>query len=52
LPGIIAGNPEEVCTLPSLLVTTYPGTLDYAYVPLAHRIDIDWLIGLMKMSPE
>ena len=35
LPGIIAGNPEEVRTLPWLFVTKYPGTLEYAHVPLA-----------------
>ena len=52
LPGIIAGNPEEVRTLPWLFVTTYPGALEYAHVPLAHRVDIDRLYGLMKMSPE
>ena len=52
LPGIIAGNPQEVGTLPSLFVTMYPGIGEYAHVPLAHRVDIDRLYGLMKMSPE
>ena len=51
LPGIIAGNPEEVRTLPWLFVTMYPGTSDFTHVPLAHRVDIDRLYGLMQMSP-
>ena len=52
LPGVLAGNPGLPQTLPFLFVTEYPGKNEYAYVPLAHRVDIDRLYGLCVMSPE
>jgi hypothetical protein len=53
LPGVLAGNPKKVETLPFVFVTTYPGhTSEYAFLSLAHRIDIDRLYGLLLMCPE
>ena len=53
LPGVLAGNPKKVETLPFVFVTTYPGhTAEYAFLPLARRIDIGRLYGLMLMCPE
>ena len=53
LPGVLAGNPKKVETLPLVFVTTYPGHgAEYAFLPLAHRIDIDRLYGLLLMCPE
>ena len=44
LPGVVAGSPKKVETLPFVFVTTYPGhTAEYAFLPLARRIDIDTL---------
>ena len=55
LPGILAGNPGAPETLPRLFIAPRyrggPGS-SYMHLPLAHRLDIDKLFGLMKMCPE
>ena len=53
LPSVLAGSPKKVETLPFVFVTTYLGhTAEYAFLPLARRIDIDRWYGLLLMCPE
>ena len=55
LPGILAGNPKAPDTWPRLFILPgYHGSSSdsYMHLPLAHRLDIDKLFGLMKMCPE
>ena len=52
LAGFVAANPEDPQTLPRLHVrrSELPG--DYNFLPLAKRVDLDRLFGLMRCSPE
>ena len=51
VPGVLTGTLEKVETLPFAFVT-YPRKGECAFVPLAHRVDIDRLYGLLVMCPE